>query len=139
MTTYLFSSFEEARSFAQMFSIEQNATVRLIRQADDYIVETIEPPVPSSTRRQPILESDSAIQPKLKRSPALMYAGLGRFLDPGKPLQKRFVKDPKPLSVHAAKRGSGKKKLFDERSLYITNQIEPREVSGGLPSLGKRK
>lgn len=45
------------------------------------------------------------------------------------------------LSAAAAKRTSPEKgkRIFDPRSIFITEDIEPKEISGGLPSLGRRK
>lgn len=132
MTTYSFASFEEARAFAKKIAIETKVAVRLIRQEGSCIVETADTfePTPEPTEsRLPSPDPNSEVQPKLKRSPALMYAGVERTPDPDKYRPEKLGKKPKPLSVAAAKRGSGGKRLFDKRSIYMTGQIEPREVS----------
>jgi hypothetical protein len=66
------------------------------------------------------------------------------------PLNKKTVKKKIPKEMSAAARmkrfrdrnAAAEKKIpknFDKRTLYITADITTRTISGGLPSLGKRR
>ena len=43
---------------------------------------------------------------------------------------------PKPKKRVASKKGQ---KLYNSAAIFVTDKVTPRKVSGGLPSLGKRK
>ena len=141
MAERTFTTYSEATVFAKQTAMENNRTVKVVRSGDMYIVyvDVSMPPISKDESTQQKAKStrsthqtNSAPSSKNVTSPPAQVAA-----------RKTVKKKQKivGLSAAAAKRSAANKnkKNIDPRSIFITKDIEPREISGGLPSLGKRK
>lgn len=141
MTDHTFTTYSKATAFAKQTTINNNKTVKVVRSGDVYIV-CVDVSMTSESK-------DESTQQKDKSQRSTHQTNSGPSSKNGTssltPVAARKTVRKKQkivgLSAAAAKRSaaSKNKKNLDSRSMFITKDIEPREISGGLPSLGKRK
>jgi hypothetical protein len=143
MTVCSFASFADASAFAKRMTKEHKADVRLIRRANGFIVEGtfpadalahVEPKrLPLSDKTYP---ADSAISSDAGASDQGVKSRATRST-----LRRPHNRPKKGLSAAAAKRLSSQKQEtnYNPHSIFITDAVKIKVISGGLPSLGKRK
>lgn len=141
MAEHTFTTYSEATVFAKQTAIENNRTVKVVRSGDVYIV-CVDVSMTSVSK-------DESTQQKAKSTLSTHQtnsapSGKNATSPPAQVAARKTVKKKQKivgLSAAAAKRSAANKnkKNIDPRSMFITKDIEPKEISGGLPSLGKRK
>lgn len=143
MTACSFASFADASAFAKRMAKEHKADVRLVRRENGFIVEGtfpadaqahVEPErFPLSDKTYP---ADSALSSDAGASDQGVKSRTTRS-----PSRRPRNRPKKGLSAAAAKRMSSQKQEtnYNPRSIFITDAVKIKVISGGLPSLGKRK
>lgn len=141
MAAHTFTTYLEATVFAKQIAIENNRTVKVVRSGDVYVV-CVDASMTStstdvSTQRKP---NSTPLTRKTNSVPD----GKNAASSPVSVTSRKNVKKKQQrvgLSAAAAKHSAAdkNKKNIDPRSIFITKDIEPRVISGGLPSIGKRK
>jgi hypothetical protein len=143
MTVCSFASFADASTFAKRMAKEHKADVRLVRCANGFIVEGTFPTDAQAhveTERFPLSDKtypdDSALSSDAGASDQGVKSRATRS-----PSRRPRNKPKKGLSAAAAKRMSSQKQEtnYNPRSIFITDSVKIKVLSGGLPSLGKRK
>lgn len=127
--------------FAKQIAIENNRTVKVVRSGDVYVV-CVDPSMTSKSTDESMQRKPKATRPTRQTNSA--PSGKNAASSPVSVASRKTVKKKQQkvgLSAAAAKRSAANtnKKNIDPRSMFITEDVEPREISGGLPSLGKRK
>lgn len=141
MKEYIFFTYPEASKFARQIAREKNKSAKVAPYGDKFIVYT-DASVTSASMEQSEPRKNRSTQPSTQTT-SVSGAKNAHFelplISPKKAKGKK--KNTVGLSAAAAKRSSSKKGkiILDARSIFITADIEPKEISGGLPSLGKRK
>lgn len=141
MKGYSFTTYAEASKFARQIAHEKNKPVKVTRCGDEFIVY-IDASLTSASIEQSEPRKNRSTQSSTQTTSASGGKNADSALTPNAPQKaKGKKKNVVGLSAAVAKRTSSKKgkRIFDPRSIFITEDIEPKEISGGLPSLGKRK
>lgn len=127
--------------FAKQTAIENKRTVKVVRSGDVYIV-CVDVSMAIASIDESTQQKEKSTRPTRQTNSALGGKNAISSLTPVA-AEKKVKKKQKSvgLSAAAAKRSAANKnkKNIDPRSMFITKDIKPREISGGLPSLGKRK
>lgn len=141
MAEHTFTTYSEASVFAKQTAIENKRTVKVVRSGDVYIV-CVDVSMVTASIDESTQQKEKSTRPTRQTNSAPSGKNAISSLAPVA-ARKTVKKKQKSvgLSAAAAKRSAANKdkKNIDPRSMFITKDIEPREISGGLPSLGKRK
>jgi hypothetical protein len=147
MADTFFETYEQAASYAKQCAQKSGQPIKLERRNEEWVVYA--PPFsqqPDSDSKPlpnpPPWFNDSFGQESSTQTTSVSGGKYVHYeLSAIAPQKAKGKKNILGLSAAAAKRTSSKKgkRIFDPRSIFITEDIEPKEISGGLPSLGKRK
>lgn len=130
MTVHSFTSFEEAALFARCRAIESGQVVRISRRGSELVVEVT--PRTGQSEQAQLSSARSDLKPPTCPNQGTNLSGSRK--------EKKPKKKSTGMSAAEAKRPPKRGKVDgDPRSIFMTEHITLREVSGGLPSLGKRK
>lgn len=143
MTERSFNSFKDASAFAKRMVKEHKANVRLVRCANGFIVEGTFPTDAQAhveTERFPLSDKTYPDDSALSSDAVASDQGV-KSRATQSPARRPRNKPKKGLSAAAAKRMSSQKQgtNYNPRSIFITDSVKIKVISGGLPSLGKRK
>jgi len=141
MAEHTFTTYSEASVFAKQSAIENKRTVKVVRSGDVYIV-CVDVSMATASIDESTQQKEKSTRPTRQTNSA--PGGKNAISSLAPVAARKTVKKKQKsvgLSAAAAKRSAANKnkKNIDPRSMFITKDIEPREISGGLPSLGKRK
>jgi hypothetical protein len=143
MTACSFAFFADASAFAKRMAKEHKADVRLVRCKNGFIVEGTFPAnaLPhAEPERFPLIDKTNPADSALSSDAGASDQGVKSRVTRS-PSRRPRNKPKKGLSAAAAKRMSSQKQEtnYNPRSIFITDAVKVKVISGGLPSLGKRK
>jgi len=141
MAEHTFTTYSEASVFAKQRAIENKRTIKVVRSGDVYIV-CVDVSMATASIDESTQQKEKSTRPTRQTNSA--PGGKNAISSLAPVAARKTVKKKQKsvgLSAAAAKRSAANKNKenIDPRSMFITKDIEPREISGGLPSLGKRK